>query len=98
MGAKSVKLSRRLHFCLFRVIVIFTPNKSNDYKKHSVFRFWSNIAVTKANSQKQKNKAITNYGEKKGEGDERHSLYYYYYYYYFSCFSFSCRVAFYTDK
>ena len=68
MGAKSVKLSRRLHFCLFRVIVIFTPNKSNDYKKHSVFRFWSNIAVTKANSQKQKNKAITNYGEKKGEG------------------------------
>lgn len=68
MGAKSVKLSRRLHFCLFRVIVIFTPNKSNDYKKHSVFRFWSNIAVTKANSQKQKNKAITNYGEKKGGG------------------------------
>ena len=75
MGAKSVKLSRRLHFCLFRVIVIFTPNKSNDYKKHSVFRFQSNIAVTKANSQKQENKAITNYGEKKWEGDERLSLY-----------------------
>ena len=56
-------------------MVIFTPNKSNDYKKHSVFRFQSNIAVTKANSQKQKNKAITNYGEKKGAGDERHSLY-----------------------
>ena len=68
MGAKSVKLSRRLHFCLFRVIVIFTPNKSNDQKKTFRFSFLFQYSRNKSKLAKTEKQSNHKLWRKKGGG------------------------------